>query len=673
MTKTVVTSQLKSLLAIGILCLVFVLPAASAPHVSGLPEPLTSKVGTLLPQRTPSPSLLSAPALHARAANLNILLLRVDFPPDDEPTTTGSGEWNDPGYAYENNSDYWIDKNRTDLINYYSEVSQGRFNLAIDISQAIYRLPHSMTYYSNETTAAIENLIVDSISAAGAIDLSAYDTIAIVHAGAGEETDIGFNSTGDIWSLHYEDSMISRDDNDAYPAVVMTDGTPISGAILLPQHGMQDNSIVDTLGIFAHEFGHLLGMPDLYPTDTQSWAGAGEWCLMGAGLYNRADSRKPIGSSPAWPSAWCRLYLGWEDLPQEQTVPDPDLGLMTFAALTTPANPAHIRLLKIPISPGATTDYFLIENRQQTGFDAGLNGQGLLVWKIDSVVIDENIVLNTVNNDPLHPGVALLEADGDAALMSWYGIANPGDPFPGRNNISILTPTSVPASSTTTVGPGWLNMKSIRENDDGSITCSVGLGPPAVEMIAADFSLGTLELDWNAIPSSIGYLVYRNGTLVGSTTDSSFVYHNALETDKFAIASIDAGGNETLTLQINFAKEGSSSSGGCFIATAAYGSYEAPAVQLLRKFRDRILLPTAIGKTIVAAYYKISPPLAESIAASPLRKGIARILLLPLIGAAAVSIQLSELQPCTLIMTALFLFLTAWRLRLTMPSRVKTP
>lgn len=66
----------------------------------------------------------------------------------------------------------------------------------------------------------------------------------------------------------------------------------------------------------------------------------------------------------------------------------------------------------------------------------------------------------------------------------------------------------------------------------------------------------------------------------------------------------------------------------CFIATACYGSLLAPEVETLRRFRDRVLAPTRAGRLFVAAYYRLSPPVAGWLTLHPMAR---RLVLLGLI------------------------------------------
>ncbi|MCK4245298.1 MAG: hypothetical protein KAX20_06710, partial [Candidatus Omnitrophica bacterium] len=76
---------------------------------------------------------------------------------------------------------------------------------------------------------------------------------------------------------------------------------------------------------------------------------------------------------------------------------------------------------------------------------------------------------------------------------------------------------------------------------------------------------------------------------------------------------------------------GNGGGGGCFIATAAYGTEMAEEVKTLTKFRDDVLLKTIAGKEFVELYYAISPPIAEFIRNKPIFRAITRIALQPLI------------------------------------------
>ena len=75
-----------------------------------------------------------------------------------------------------------------------------------------------------------------------------------------------------------------------------------------------------------------------------------------------------------------------------------------------------------------------------------------------------------------------------------------------------------------------------------------------------------------------------------------------------------------------------SGGGGCFIATAAYGSPMQPYVKILRQFRDQFLLVNRVGRSFVCLYNTYSPPIANLIAENDKLRAIVRLSLIPFVG-----------------------------------------
>jgi hypothetical protein len=145
-------------------------------------------------------------------------------------------------------------------------------------------------------------------------------------------------------------------------------------------------------------------------------------------------------------------------------------------------------------------------------------------------------------------------------------------------------------------------------------------------------------------------------------------------TYQFVVLSIDNYGNATpsgvLTavpqpvedLYRRYRDKGGTASGFCFIATAAFGSYENRYVRILRRFRDEVLLPTGAGTAFVDWYYAHSPGPATYIAAHPAARVLAQMALWPVIGGAAAWLYLAAWQralACALI--AAWLLHRRWR------------
>jgi hypothetical protein len=89
--------------------------------------------------------------------------------------------------------------------------------------------------------------------------------------------------------------------------------------------------------------------------------------------------------------------------------------------------------------------------------------------------------------------------------------------------------------------------------------------------------------------------------------------------------------------------------GGCFIATAAYGSYIEPYVMVLREFRDRFLLTNTVGTACVGFYYIYSPPVADFIARNETLQAAVRLSLLPVVGVSWISLKFGTVTTLVLI------------------------
>ena len=168
------------------------------------------------------------------------------------------------------------------------------------------------------------------------------------------------------------------------------------------------------LGVFAHEFGHDLGLPDLYDTAGGD-NGTGFWTVMSAGSWlNRGGDS--IGTLPDYMDPWSKLFLGWLDYRVVMYGQAQNLKLGSAAGGT--GKPQAI-IVTLPDKDGKA-NYYIAENRTYSGYDEGLQTgpyvfgwsdtrpkwvkrfpyqNGLLVWYVDTSYGD--------NNTSSHPGGGL--------------------------------------------------------------------------------------------------------------------------------------------------------------------------------------------------------------------------------------------------------------------------
>jgi len=319
-----------------------------------------------------------------------------------------SGYTNEDG-SYNNYGSQFLGSVR----DYFYKNSNGKFTPQFDVVGPVtvnYSCTAGRNYSNNVFRAAMNQLD-------GTVDFSKYDNdgdgyvdmVYFVVAGYG--SNYGGNNSSYLWPYksNFRYSNITHD------------GVKIGlYACSVELYGVDNKgyTIPDGIGTFCHEFSHVLGLPDLYDTDYSGNGGESQtpdaWSVMAGGSYNNYG-RRPVGYG-----AWERYALGFIN-PKVIT----GSGTYTLGGLQD-NNEALILKSK------TNNEYFMLDNRQLTGWDVTAPGHGMLVAHIDST----NASVwnsNKINCNPSHNYYLVLRAGGNT------GSANASDAFPGTSGVTMLT------------------------------------------------------------------------------------------------------------------------------------------------------------------------------------------------------------------------------------------
>mgnify|MGYP002877648354 CR=1 FL=1 len=333
----------------------------------------------------------------------------------------------DQDFQSEHNQDYFegIAFNSSDSMrDYFDEVSGSALNIEGEVFGP-YTLDGNAAEYSSGS-----DFVRDSVEIADEdIYYPNFDAVVAIHSGPGGEST---GDSNDIWSAHWPSITINTDDEDENG-----DDHVVRRITQVPEY-QESSGERNPLGVWCHEFGHELGLPDFYDTDGSS-EGAGNWAVMAAGSWGNN------GETPVYFSAFSRYWLGWE----EPILIEDDVINFVIEPVSEGG-----KIYKLPI-PGNFTgskQYFLLENRQQTKYDTYIPGEGLLIWHIDEEIMDSKWNSNTVNNDEEHKGMDLEEADGDDDLDSKANRGDDGDPYTSGSFSKDTYPNSLAYNDTES---GW--------------------------------------------------------------------------------------------------------------------------------------------------------------------------------------------------------------------------
>lgn len=238
-------------------------------------------------------------------------------------------------------------------------------------------LPNTIDYYGEEAKHGVdknfEKLVMNSLEAWSELSFLAYEYVIVVHAGP-DQAETGRDS--DIWSRCYNfNGHAEKLTGAGFGAA--------SGYVW----GVSVVSEDSEMGIFAHEFAHALGLPDLYNYEDHS-SFVGGWSLMDHGDWLGT----PEGSSPSYLEAWSQIHLGW--VTYEQWAPNQTASSRKINPLESSGG---VHAIKVPIS---RFTYYLVEVRKQMGFDKSLPAEGVLISFVDDTMNSGEGIVRVIDSHP---------------------------------------------------------------------------------------------------------------------------------------------------------------------------------------------------------------------------------------------------------------------------------
>lgn len=359
-----------------------------------------------------------------------------------------------PGYSHNGATGSALD--------YFTHQSKGKFTpdfcvygpITLNQNEAFYGASSGMAHDVNPT-----QMVVDACKLLHEqqpdLDWSEFDndgdgyvdSIFIFYAGYGQ------NSGAPDWTIWPHSFSLEKYNQHFKIGDVTVNNYACANEIL----GTSGN-VRNGIGTLCHEYSHVLGLPDYYPTNGSGAYTPGTFEVMDQGSYNN-DANTPPNYS-----CYSRYCMGWLN-PRVLTGSE-DITL----------NPIDSdEALVIPTD--SEDEFYMLENRQQVNWDSYLPGHGMLIWHID---FDQSYwVGNKVNNTSNHQRIDLIEADN---IMT--DATRSGDPFPGTSNVRRFTDSTHPAMTSWSGYHIDMPISNINEAD-GIITFTVKDGGEQLASVQA--------------------------------------------------------------------------------------------------------------------------------------------------------------------------------------------
>lgn len=305
------------------------------------------------------------------------------------------------------------------LADYYHEQSFGKLKVVgkafapVEVSKK--RAEYGQGSGRGERTALLTEALDKILARDGKTALQGFDGVVFLYAGGRMSVARG--------SLYWPHRSSVSHQGKRWPYYICPEGG----------ERMANNSV------FCHEFGHMLGLPDLYARpENPGSEGLGIWCAMS----NQAPNGRPQHFC-----AWSKEKLGWIE---PKTI-DPTLPQKLILA---PIEDSPRECFKVLVRADGS-EYLLLENRRKKGFDASLPAEGLLIWR----VVGDRPILEEAHGVVGPAGPRLFPASV---------------PYPSAAN-NAFTPYTTPSSRSQLGGGLPIHLTNIHRLPDGRIAFEIGV------------------------------------------------------------------------------------------------------------------------------------------------------------------------------------------------------
>lgn len=368
-----------------------------------------------------------------------------------------------------NEANYGENNFKGSISDYFKAQSGGQFLLDFDVAGPV-TLPNGYSYYGQNDDDGYDKRPKEMVREAcqavdGSVDFSKYDwdgdgeveEVFVVYAGNGEHDTT--NKPNLIWP--HMDNLANYDEQ------LTLDGVTINTYACASE--LNGDKTLSGIGTFCHEFSHCMGFPDMYDTASDgNNFGMGSWDLMDYGSYN-GDGYVPAGYS-----GYEKMVCGWTT-PIELDKP------MTVNGMERLADMGQTYII---YNKGNRNEYYILENRQQSGFDKYLPGSGLLIERVD---YDKDIwewnAVNTTNGG-YYPEGSYTPSYNDHQRITIFHANN--IEYDGNNatypyaSLDSLTDNSQPAATVWNANADGTYLMHCRvygitQNADGTVAFSFGL------------------------------------------------------------------------------------------------------------------------------------------------------------------------------------------------------